>query len=146
MAKIAGMLSTAKITSVNSTSTSTTHSGVAARRPSSRRVKNRCQCSPFSVSTTASLAVIGALLGLGALAVDPAAAQARDGGGAARAGRDPGQAAAGIRGCRQDRSERAAISRPLRGSTMRFFGNKWDVLLAGLLIAVAIVVILYVQR
>jgi hypothetical protein len=29
---------------------------------------------------------------------------------------------------------------------MGFFGNKWDLLLAGVLIAVAIVVILYVQR
>ena len=30
------------------------------------------------------------------------------------------------------------------GRAMRFFGNKWDFLLAGLLIVVAIVVILYV--
>ena len=29
---------------------------------------------------------------------------------------------------------------------MGFFGNKWDFLLAGLLIVVALVVILYVQR
>ena len=29
---------------------------------------------------------------------------------------------------------------------MGFFGNKWDFLLAGLLIVVAIVVILYIQR
>ena len=29
---------------------------------------------------------------------------------------------------------------------MGLFGNKWDFLLAGLLIAVALVVILYVQR
>lgn len=29
---------------------------------------------------------------------------------------------------------------------MGFLGNKWDFLLAGVLIAVAIVVILYVQR
>jgi len=29
---------------------------------------------------------------------------------------------------------------------MAFFGNKWDVLLAGLFIAVAVVVILYVPR
>ena len=55
---------------------------------------------------------------------------------------------AGDETARATREDDALIddSRPLRGSTMGFFRNKWDVLLAGLLIVVAIVVILYVQR
>ena len=51
-------------------------------------------------------------------------------------------------GARTTREDDARIddSRPLRARAMGFFGNKWDFLLAGLLIAVALVVILYVQR
>ena len=68
-ASTAGTLSTAKITSVNSTRTSTANSGVARRRPSI--FVNRCGPSSFSVLGTTRLTKRMNLLSAGLYSSSP---------------------------------------------------------------------------